>query len=296
MALAPELLSYLPVLGWGGVGLLLLVAYRRWPSLLVLRLAAVFLGLWAVIATTAAVTVVATGGFAGLLARLSSPLAFLKAPSPVLWAYGAAGAFGVFLVAFLVSQAVARGILHLAAVRSLAWPSRLAPPAARSSLYAFPSARADAFTFTLIERGTKTCFERREVVLVSEGLLARLSPDEWEAVVAHELGHVRGFDGRYLTFFRTLSRMMRWDPVVAVLANLLTRREEYRADLDAVARTRRPRALARALYKAGVAFDADGTRGAPSLLGVGRRRDTVERIRRLVALADSGAFPEERSE
>jgi len=100
---------------------------------------------------------------------------------------------------------------------------------------------------------------------------------------------------RYLTFFRTLSRLMRWDPILAYFAESLTRREEYRADLDAVELTRRPRAMARALYKATFLAPTSGS-SLPGLLGVGGprgRRQAVERIRRLVALAESGRFPEE---
>jgi Zn-dependent protease with chaperone function len=126
-------------------------------------------------------------------------------------------------------------------------------------------------------------------------LISELTSREWEAVLAHEVGHLRELDGRYLTFFRTLSRMMRWDPMLAYFAESLTRREEYRADLDAVELTRRPRAMARALYKAAFLAPARGN-GLPGLLGVGGprgRRQAVERIRRLVALAESGRFPEE---
>ena len=68
-------------------------------------------------------------------------------------------------------------------------------------------------------------------------------------MIAHELAHVEGLDSRYLTFFRTLARMMRWDPVLAFLAHSLTRHEEFLADRLAVDVTRRPLAMARALYK-----------------------------------------------
>ena len=136
------------------------------------------------------------------------------------------------------------------------------------------------------------------MILVSEGLIDRLSTEEREAVVAHELSHIRELDGRYLTFFRILSRMMRWDPILAYFANRLTDREELRADSDAVELTRRPRALARALFKASSAADGP-VRAFPGLLGTGGRRgrrQAVERIRRLVALAESGRFPEEFGE
>jgi Zn-dependent protease with chaperone function len=131
---------------------------------------------------------------------------------------------------------------------------------------------------------------------VSERLLAQLTPAEWEAVVAHELAHLTELDGRYLTFFRTLSRLMRWDPILALFAESLTQREEYRADLDAVELTRRPRTLARALFKAASLSPTTTGGGLPGLLGVGGRRgrrQAMERIRRLVALAESGQFPEE---
>jgi len=87
---------------------------------------------------------------------------------------------------------------------------------------------------------------------------------------------------------------MRWDPILAFLADRLTEREEFRADLDAVGLTHRPKALARALYK--VSRTSARPRGAASLLGAsGRRgqRQAAERIRRLVLLAESGRFEEE---
>jgi Zn-dependent protease with chaperone function len=89
---------------------------------------------------------------------------------------------------------------------------------------------------------------------------------------------------------------MRWDPVLAYVAHSLTRREEYRADDEAVRLTGRPLALARALYKvAGLGEPApvSGAVGFLGSLGDRTRSETLERIRRLVALADSGAFPEE---
>lgn len=296
MALAPIAVTYLPVLVWVGIGFGLLAAYRRSTSATVLRLAAAFLASWAVLATTALLWVLSNGGFRGIERLIASPLSLFDGQFLVLWLLGAAGAFAVFLVAFVVSQAVARGILRLVVARPLPWPTTLAARPASVALYEFPSARPDAFTFTVLERGRGLRLFRRDVILVSEGLLERLTTEEWEAVVAHELGHIRELDGRYLTFIRMLSRMMRWDPFFALLSASLTRREEYRADLDAVELTRRPRALARALFKAGLAGGRSRYPGPVALLGVrGRRgrRETVERIRRLVALAESGEYPEE---
>ncbi len=288
--------AYLPVFVLVTLGVALWVANRRGASTLVFRLAALFLAAWALLATTALVWVVANGGAAALLRLVVAPLSVLDDASLTLWSIGAVGAFAVFCVAFLLSQTVDRAFLRVLRTRELPWPPGVPLPRTRTSLLAFPAVRADAFMFTLLERVGRTRLGCRDVILVSEGLLADLSPSEWEAVVAHELGHGHELDGRYLTFFRTFAQMMRWDPVLAFLADSLTRREEYRADLDAVALTGRPRALARALYKASLI--APSRRSVlPRLLGVrGRRgrRETLERIRRLVALAESGVFPEDR--
>jgi Zn-dependent protease with chaperone function len=288
-------LLYLLVLGWSSVGVGLLVAYRRSASTLVFRLAAVFLAVWAFVATTGVVWLVANGGWRGVVRLAAAPLTILDPRFAVLWLAGAVGTFSIFLTAFLLSQAVGRGYLAIRRPRALDWPLRLPPPARPTDLLAFPSARAEAFAFTLIEPGGPRLLRRRDVVLLSDALLTELTGDERDVVIAHELGHLRELDGRYLTFFRTLARLVRWDPILAYLAERLTEREEYRADLDAVALTGRPRTLARALYKA--TSLPPGTRGAlPGFLGTGGRRgrrQALERIRRLVSLAESGRFPEE---
>ena len=291
-------LVYIPVLAWVGVGLGLLLAYRRSTSTIVFRLAAAFLAFWALFATTGLAWVLSAGGV-GAVVRLAEAPATIFAPAFVpVWLLGALGAFLVFLTAFVLNQAVGRGYLAVHRPRPLEWPPSIPRPATPTDLLRFRSPHVEAFSFTLLEwpRGGRR--RRRDVILLSDGLIDRLSPTEREAVVAHELGHIRELDGRYLTFFRTLSRLMRWDPVLAYLANRLTEREELRADLDAVELTRRPRALARALFKATASHDAPG-RTAPGLLGTGGRRGrqhALERIRRLVALAESGRFPEELGE
>ena len=295
MAVAEVALGYTPVALWVAVGVGLLLTYRHATSTTVFRLATVFLATWAPLATTVLVWVLSHGGVTGALQLVDAPLTLFQAPSATIWIAGAIGAFLVFLAAFVLSQGVGRGFLALLHPSPIAWPSRLPPPLTPTSLLRFSSRRAEAFTFTLLERGGTRLVRRHDVILVADVLLDQLTEDEREAVVAHEYGHLRDLDGRYLTFFRTLARMMRWDPVLAYLADALTRREEYRADLEAVALTARPRALARALYKASVLPPRSIGAGS-SLLGVGGRRgqrETVERIRRLVRLAESGRFPEE---
>ncbi len=205
---------------------------------------------------------------------------------------GAGTAFALLASAFLLNQLVGRGWIAKLSPRPLEWPKGLPRPGTRATLARFPGRIPEAFGFTLVERlpGTRLTLRRREVILLSDALLARLTPEERRAVVAHELGHVAALDGRYLTFLRTLSRLVRWDPVYAVLSRSMTRLEEIRADDIAVQLTGRPRALARALYKAAapptgsfsspVARGLLGRGGAPGPTGV------EERIGRLLVHAE----------
>jgi Zn-dependent protease with chaperone function len=292
-------LLYLPVAVWVITGLGLWLALRGSAPPVVLRLAATFMALWALLATTVLLWVLSNGGGAAVIRLLEAPATIFEPRWSLLWVEGALGAFIVFSTAFALNQAVGRGFLRLLHPRPIPWPTTLPPPGVATSLLAFSSDQPQAFSFTLLEVGRRPGprLRRREVILLSTELISRLSPEEREAAIAHEFGHLRGLDGRYLTFFRTLSRLMRWDPVLAHLATTLTRREEYRADDEAARLTGRPLALARALYKVSLGESAAPPTGALGFLGVegGRaRQETVERIRRLVALSESGRFPEEQ--
>ncbi|MGI0150636.1 MAG: M48 family metallopeptidase, partial [Thermoplasmata archaeon] len=281
----------IPALAWLACGAGLLLSFRRSTAPVLLRLAALFAALWALLATTALVAVLSMGEGSALAA----PWLIWDAPRWEYWALGGLGAGAVLLAAFALNQVVGRGLLAQLHPTTRPWPTGLAPPPARTTLGSFPSERPDAFAFTLLELpGWRSGPRRHEVILLSEGLLARLTLEETRAVVAHELGHVRDLDARYVTYFRTFARMMRWDPVLAGLAWAVTRHEEYRADLEAVRLTRDPRALARALYKVLDAASGPADRApAPGLLGLGGRagrREALRRIERLLELADSPEF------
>jgi Zn-dependent protease with chaperone function len=294
MSAASELL-YLPVAVWIATGVGLLVAYRKSTPRLVLRLAATFLALWAVLATTVLVWVLFNGGVDAVLALVHSPLLLFQSRWTLVWFAGAIGALGVFTVAFFLNQVVGHGLLRILPTSTIPWPEDLPLPGLPTSLLEFDSTAAEAFSFTLLEPGLheRRLPYRRDVILVSSALRDALAPEELEAVVAHELGHIRGLDSRYLTFLRTFARMMAWDPLLAYLAWSLTTREEYRADLDAARMTQRPLALARALYKALTLPESLTERPFPSFLphsGRHGHREAYQRIRRLVALAESGDF------
>jgi Zn-dependent protease with chaperone function len=293
-----DLLWYMPVAVWAATGAGLVYACRGARPTTVLRLAAAFLALWALLATTLLVWVLANGDGVAILGLLQNPAVFFAPRYGVLWLVGAVGAFAVLATAFLLNQVVGRGLLLVYRSRPIAWPRGLPPPIEPIRLLVIESPRLEAFSFTLLAPTRARLFQRREIILVSRGLLRALTPVELEAVIAHELAHIEGLDSRYLTFFRTLARMMRWDPVLAYLARSLTRHEEIHADRLAVDVTRRPLALARALYKASRARSIPASRAVPGLLGAGGRagqREVAERIRRLVGMAESGDYPEDGS-
>jgi Zn-dependent protease with chaperone function len=294
MSAASELL-YLPVVVWIATGVGLLVTYRKSTPRLVLRLASGFLALWAVLATTVLAWVLFNGGVGGVVTLVHSPLLLFQSRWILVWFTGALGALVVLSVAFGLNQLVGHGLLRVLRVSPVEWPGNLPPPERPTTLLEFESSAAEAFSFTLLEPGLREgrLPYRRDVILVSGGLRTLLSSDELDAVIAHELGHIRGLDSRYLTFLRTFAHMMRWDPLLAYLARSLTTREEYRADLEAARMTHRPMALARALYKAITRSEGAPGRPVPGFLGVAgrhRRSEAYERIRRLVALAESGSF------
>jgi Zn-dependent protease with chaperone function len=283
---------FVPVAVWAALGLTVLVTFRRAGTTWLLRVAAAFLALWAVLATTALVWVLTDGGWHALQRLSADPLLILQARFTVDWVAGGLGAFGLLLAAFALNQLVGLGWWEMLAPRPLAWPRGLPRPSTPTVLAHFASPRTEAFSFTLVRRDPAAWwgFARQEVVLVSDALLERLTPVETEAALAHELGHLRALDGRYLTFVRTFSRLVRWDPVVWFLSASLTRREEVRADRIAVQLTGRPRALARAIYKASqgglerpIPPTAWGILGSPAGHG---RSGTEERIRRLLELAE----------
>ena len=126
-------------------------------------------------------------------------------------------------------------------------------------------------------------------VCVTTGLLETLEDDELEAVVAHELAHVKNRDVMIMTvasFFSTIAMfVLRWgwlfggddenpSALVAVVASFvvwilsfllmraLSRYREFAADRGAVAITGRPSALASALQRIDTRMDAVPKRDA----------------------------------
>ncbi len=131
--------------------------------------------------------------------------------------------------------------------------------------------------------------ERR--ILVSDGLVHLLDNEETEAVVAHEIMHLKHHDAEFKVFSRVLSRILFFDPFSKFFDPAVHREREYLADETGGRSTGKPAALASALLKI-------ANRGMPqksawglSILGSGRGifsryPPLQERVHRLLLLSD----------
>jgi Zn-dependent protease with chaperone function len=133
--------------------------------------------------------------------------------------------------------------------------------AAGVTLYVTPASRAAAFCFGLL----------RPRVVVTSGLLERLTLEEQAAVVWHEAEHVRNREPLKCLVARLASNTFFWIPLLRDLLDRFLLVKEIAADQRAVAHTERA-ALVGALYEVA---------SAPSLAAVGAGDFASARIERL---------------
>ena len=109
----------------------------------------------------------------------------------------------------------------------------------------------------------------RPLVVVSESLISLLTRDELQAVMAHELAHIRNSDTALKAFVTAYKAALPHDPVIRLLEAAFHREREIVADDTAVAVTRKPLSLASALLKIYETFPKDnqGPYGVFSILG-----------------------------
>ena len=174
-------------------------------------------------------------------ARTSTASGFVSAQSWIvlLWAFGAA-------------------LMAIRMVMGLAWIRRL-PLHADAALHATWQARLDAIAhrFALGRRVVLRIVEGldtpasygwwRPVVVVPAALIARLSPDLIEALLAHELAHVRRHDFLLNLIQAAVEALLFYHPVVWWLSRRIRIEREEIADGVASQRACAPRRLADAL-------------------------------------------------
>lgn len=91
----------------------------------------------------------------------------------------------------------------------------------------------------------------RPRVCISDLVWSALDPEEREAIVLHELGHLRWFDGALLAFARLTRAVLWFVPGAGAALRALTTQCELAADADAVAHGASAEVLASALVRTG---------------------------------------------
>jgi Zn-dependent protease with chaperone function len=144
--------------------------------------------------------------------------------------------------------------LHLRALpRSRELPAALAAAMSRTGVRGVTCIAADA--------PTAFCAGAfRPLILVSEGLVNRLRPEELEAVLLHEQEHVRSFEPLTRTAHETASEVFFYVPLVRWWSRRWLEDSELRADRVALERLG-PRPVAAALWALGGTVAMRGVAG-----------------------------------
>jgi Zn-dependent protease with chaperone function len=96
----------------------------------------------------------------------------------------------------------------------------------------------------------------RKIVAVSPEMVTSMSSAEVEAVMAHELSHLKNNDSQEKGFARLAKLAFAFDPILHLVEAAVHRERELLADQSAVKYTQKPLALASALLKVHSAFQA----------------------------------------
>jgi Zn-dependent protease with chaperone function len=132
------------------------------------------------------------------------------------------------------------------------------------------------------------------LVVMSDSLLSLLKKDEIEAVMAHELAHIKNSDTALKALVTAYRTALPHDPIVRLVEAAYHREREMVADETAARTTRKPLSLASALLKIYEAFPKNNLSayGTLSILGAGsslmsRHPPIRQRISLLIRLADT---------
>ena len=128
-------------------------------------------------------------------------------------------------------------------------------------------------------------------VVMSDRLLKLLDGDELEAVLAHEIAHIRNSDTTLKALVTAYRTALPMDPIIRMLESAFHKVRETAADETAAKFTRKPLSLASALLKINDAFSGGNLSSfsAYSILDdssapVSRRSSLKDRVERLIQL------------
>jgi beta-lactamase regulating signal transducer with metallopeptidase domain len=112
---------------------------------------------------------------------------------------------------------------------------------------------------------------RRPVILLLPDLLDALDESELEAVLAHELAHIRRRDGLVHWFGLGLRDLMFFNPFAWLVFGRLLLEKEKACDRGAIAATENPKVLAHALLDVSLMARRDGWATAPGGLSMSQQ-------------------------
>jgi Zn-dependent protease with chaperone function len=133
---------------------------------------------------------------------------------------------------------------------------------------------------------------RRKIVAVSPELVSSMNSAEVEAVIAHELSHLKNNDSLEKGLARLAKMGFAFDPILHLVEAAVHRERELLADISSVKYTRKPLALASALLKVHSEFRG-GVLGPGTGLFVGHKSkgllsrypDLDQRVQLLIDMA-----------
>lgn len=134
----------------------------------------------------------------------------------------------------------------------------------------------------------------KPTVVMSESLVSLLGKDELEAVMAHELAHIKNADTSLKALVTAYKAALPHDPIIRLVEAAFHREREMVADETAARATGKPLSLASALLKIYEVFPKNNLRsyGTLSILGAGtnlmsRHPPLRNRISQLIRLSET---------
>lgn len=201
--------------------------------------------------------------------------------------------FGLLMSSFMV---VRRIIGRIALRRLVARSSQLPPelgttPTRIARRMAAAAGLAQTPEILVLPPGAVGAFAtggREPRILISGQLLDSLETAELEAVIAHEIAHIKALDVRLVAVAGFLRDAVAWNPFAHLAYRRLLRQRELEADRRAAQMTHDPLAVASGLVKMCELLRATGTRRRHALAFLSPRTRIRSRVSALLQMSDAG--------
>jgi len=157
----------------------------------------------------------------------------------LLWCFGFALMAARYLAAYALTQKMRRTGLSEA---SAFWQNRFRTLVLNTGV----SSKVELFISDYVS-GPLTIGFLRPVVLVPAGFLMRLPQDQIEAILLHELAHIRRYDYLVNLFQAAIKTVLFYHPAIHYISKMIDNDREQACDDFAVAQSRNPQALVKGL-------------------------------------------------